>query len=232
MRTMTEPIKRLLRNLKGVRGNSLMEFSVTVALMAILAATAAPKLSQLGENTKIQKSRSELDKLVTQAANFYQDTAISEGRGRFPGQDKYNMPVGGHTDNQDILDDIIDIKDPYTGEIIKKADFTFYQSSHGRDWVSVFGISSYDFPKPELATLHADDEDDTGPCNVCPPSETVGRFEWGSLFPTGPVGSPFQDGHFVYQVVAGSGSGSKAESPILYIADIENPREIHAILQP
>ena len=30
-------------------GNSLMEFAVTIGLMAILAATAAPKLSQMGE---------------------------------------------------------------------------------------------------------------------------------------------------------------------------------------
>ncbi len=58
-----------------------MEFAVTVGLMAILAATAAPKLSQMGENTKISKSRSELDKLLRQASNFYQETAIKEGRG-------------------------------------------------------------------------------------------------------------------------------------------------------
>ena len=41
------------------------------------------------------KSRNELDKLIKQAGQFYQDTADIEGRGRFPGQDKYDMPVGG-----------------------------------------------------------------------------------------------------------------------------------------
>ena len=51
----------------------------------------------------MQKSISELDKLARQAANFYQQTAIKEGRGRFPGQDKYNLPVGGHDDILDIL---------------------------------------------------------------------------------------------------------------------------------
>ena len=56
--------------------------------------------------------------------------------------------------------------------------------------------------------------------------------EWETLFPTGPLGSPFQDGHYVYQVVAGSGHGSRAKAPILYVADIENPSKIHAILQP
>ena len=81
-----------LKRFKKTSGNSLMEFAVTIGLMAILAATAAPKLSQMGENTKISKSRSELDKILRQAANFYQETAVKEGRGRFPGQDKYNLP--------------------------------------------------------------------------------------------------------------------------------------------
>ena len=69
-----------LSNILNKNGNSLMEFAVTIGLMAILAATAAPKLSQMGENTRIAKSRTELDKLARQAANFYQETAIKEGR--------------------------------------------------------------------------------------------------------------------------------------------------------
>ena len=209
-----------VKNLTSSKGNSLMEFAVTIGLMAILAATAAPKLSQMGENTKMQKSRNELDKLAAQAANFYQQTAITEGRGRFPGQDKYNLKVGGHDDNQDILDDLLN------------GDYASYTSNDGYDWVSVFGVSNVDFPKPEGAVIRWDEEAETLPCNVCPPNETAGRLEWESLFPTGPLGSPFQDGHYVYQVVAGSGHGSKAESPILYIADIENPSQIHVILQP
>ena len=89
-----------VKYLTSSKGNSLMEFAVTIGLMAILAATAAPKLSQMGENTKMQKSRNELDKLAGQAANFYQQTAITEGRGRFPGQDKYNLKVGGYDDTK------------------------------------------------------------------------------------------------------------------------------------
>ena len=225
---MKDNHKKMLRDTKG---NSLMEFAITVGLMAILAVTALPKLSKIGESTKMQKSISELDKLARQAANFYQDPAIKEGRGRFPGQDKYNMPVGGHSSNQDILDDILDIYDE-NGNLTDPADYLSYSSDHGYDWVSVFGVSNVDFPKPENAIVRWDDEDETLPCNVCPPTETAGRLEWETLFPTGPVGSPFQDGHFVYQVVAGSGSGTQAVSPILYIADIENPSQIHVILQP
>ncbi len=223
--------KNQLNKFKNSKGNSLMEFAVTIGLMAILAATAAPKLSQMGEDTKIAKSKTDLDKLARQAANFYQETAIKEGRGRFPGQDKYNLQVGGHSSNQDILDDIITVYDN-SGNITDLADFTFFGSVNGSDWVSVFGISNYDFPKPDGANLAPDDVDEVGPCNVCPEGETTGKLEWETLFPTGPVGSPFQDGHFVYQVVAGSGHGSKSEAPILYIADIENPSQIHVILQP
>ena len=152
----------LLQRFKESNGNSLMEFAVTVGLMAILAATAAPKLSQIGENTKISKSRSELDKLLGQASNFYQETAIREGRGRFPGQDKYNLSVGGHSSVQDILDDILNVYDE-NGNLTDPADFTFYAANDGYDWVSVFGVSNFDFPKPEGSNLRWDDEDEVGP---------------------------------------------------------------------
>ena len=208
-----------------------MEFAVTTAMMAILAATAAPKLSNLSEGAMASKTMSELDKLVGQAANFYQDAAIKEGRGRFPGQDKYNLPVGGHADNQEILDDIINIYNA-AGEITDPADFDYYAADDGSDWVSVFGVSNFDYPKPVEANLRWDDVDEVAPCNVCPDSITTGRFEWMRLFGNEPIGSPYQDGHFVYQVVAGSGAGSKAVSPILYLADIEDPSRFHVILQP
>ena len=35
--------------------------------------------------------------MVKQAGQFYQDAADIEGRGRFPGQDKFNRPVTGST---------------------------------------------------------------------------------------------------------------------------------------
>ena len=57
-----------LKKLKNRKGSSLMEFAVTVGLMAILAVTALPKLSQIGESTKLQKSINELDKLAKQAS--------------------------------------------------------------------------------------------------------------------------------------------------------------------
>ena len=211
-------IQKVKNLIKDVSGNSLGEFAVTVALMAILVVTAMPKLSNVGENSKVQKSKNEMDKLLRQASNFFQQTATDEGRGRFPGQDKYNTPVGrGSLDA--ILKDL-------------EGDYTSFSSQSGYDWVSVFGVSNVDFPKPENAVIRWDDEDETDPCNTCPPIETIGREEWAKLFPAGPLGSPFQDGHYVYQVVPGHGHGSRAVSPILFIADIENPAQLHIVLQP
>ena len=90
---MKQTLKRIIRNVKSVKGNSLAEFATTTALMATLAATAAPKLSEMSEGTKAEKSMNEIDKILTQARNFYQTTADTEGRGRFPGQDKFDVPV-------------------------------------------------------------------------------------------------------------------------------------------
>ena len=42
---MKQTLKRIIRNVKSINGNSLAEFATTTALMATLAATAAPKLS-------------------------------------------------------------------------------------------------------------------------------------------------------------------------------------------
>ena len=92
---MKYSLKSIIRNFKSIKGNSLAEFATTTALMATLAATAAPKLSEMSEGTKAEKSRNEIDKIVKQAGQFYQDTADSEGRGRFPNQTKFNVAIGG-----------------------------------------------------------------------------------------------------------------------------------------
>ena len=43
---MKYTVKRIIKGLKSVKGSSLAEFATTTALMATLAATAAPKLSE------------------------------------------------------------------------------------------------------------------------------------------------------------------------------------------
>ena len=91
---MKHLLKTIIRNVKSVKGNSLAEFATTTALMATLAATAAPKLSEMSEGAKGEKSRNEIDKIIKQAGQFYQDTADEEGRGRFPNQAKFDVSIG------------------------------------------------------------------------------------------------------------------------------------------
>ena len=104
-------MKTLKRLIKKTNGASLAEFAVVVALMAALAASAAPKFSSMTEGTKDKKSEEEMDKLLKAARNFYNEkaqpigeTVASEGRGRFPGQEKFNIQVGGYQYESDLAD--------------------------------------------------------------------------------------------------------------------------------
>ncbi|SVD23554.1 uncharacterized protein METZ01_LOCUS376408, partial [marine metagenome] len=90
-------MKSFLKKLKGKTGQSMAEFAVTTAMMATLATTAAPKFSGVGEGAKGKKTESEIDKIMKAASNFYSAKVTSEGRGRFPGQEKYNEAVGEYT---------------------------------------------------------------------------------------------------------------------------------------
>ena len=237
---MKQTLKTLIRNVKSINGNSLAEFATVTALMATLAATAAPKLSEMSEGAKGQKSTDELDKLVKQAGQFYQDTADIEGRGRFPGQDKYDMKVGGHSSELIITNQIIGVEAEGSTAAVDPT-YTHYQHANGSDWLSVFGIANSDVPKPTEATMHADDV--AGSCQTCPGVSTnnsihgvgvakTGHQEWLLLFGDSPLGSTYQDGHFVYQVVAGGGTGNSTYPPTLYVADVENASHFNNVLEP
>ena len=237
---MKQTLKTLIRNVKSINGNSLAEFATVTALMATLAATAAPKLSEMSEGAKGQKSTDELDKLVKQAGQFYQDTADIEGRGRFPGQDKYDMKVGGHANEGIITAQIVGTLAEGNNAAVAPT-YTHYQHANGSDWLSVFGIANSDVPKPTEATMHADDV--AGSCQTCPGVGTnnsvhgvgvvkTGHQEWLNLFGDSPIGSTYQDGHFVYQVVAGGGTGNSTYPPTLYVADVENASHFNNVLEP
>ena len=217
---MKYSLKSIIRNFKSIKGNSLAEFATTTALMATLAATAAPKLSEMSEGTKAEKSRNEIDKIVKQAGQFYQDTADSEGRGRFPNQSKFNVAIGGgdydnaggstadlaaakaasaqHT--ADIMDDLgLGTTDGWQN----------YDDAHTNDWVSVFGGNDVDG-----GTTRSD------------------AGEWSGLFGDEVLGSTFQDGHYAYTVVAGGGTGSDVYPPVIYVVDIENAVDFNNVLEP
>ena len=221
---MKQTIKTIIRNVKSIKGNSLAEFATTTALMATLAATAAPKLSEMSEGTKAEKSRNEIDKIIKQAGQFYQDMADTEGRGRFPGQTKFNVQVGGAAyDNTDassagtsaaltnsqnhhnaILDDLG----------LRNTDgWQKYNVEPINSWISVFGIED-DYAGAGVAD-----------CDAC-------SDEWLPLFGDEVLESKFQDGHYVYSVVAGGGSGDDVFPPVLYVADVENAVDFNSVLEP
>ena len=122
-------LKYILNLFNSPRGNSLAEFAVITAMMATFIATAIPKFSDIMEVGKANKSIEELDKILLQAKNFYETTAALEGRGRLPGQDKFDMAVGGYTDTTSLLNDLLVFE-------------SFSDAELGGKWVSVFGTNN------------------------------------------------------------------------------------------
>ena len=206
--------KSIIRYLKSTRGNSLAEFAVTTAMMATLATTAAPKFSGVGEGAKEKKTMADIDKIVKSANNFYNQKVTEEGRGRFPGQVKYDEGVGGYASDSLIVSGL--------------GGFTSYESSEGSNWVSVFGTTTAGALAPSGHNIDVSEDDNKdGSFDVA-----VGAEEFLDQFGGNPIKTPFQDGHYIYAVIAGGGSGSSSYAPILYVADLENPSNFFKKLQP
>ena len=249
---MKHILNRVIRNVKSINGSSLAEFATTTALMATLAATAAPKLSEMAEGSKQEKTMNEIDKIIQQGQQFYQDTADYEGRGRFPGQGRFDMAVGGehdsrsaeansasdsvlhHSELASIESDLFGTQD--TDGNWSGGTYNDYEDDDAEDWLSVFGLSS-EATRPANHGLHDDDTKNvesssaTG-CSNCQGTEYTGHEEWLNAFGQETLNSPYQDGHYVYRVVPGYGSGNSVTPPILYVADIENPSNFNAVLMP
>ena len=210
--------KSIKKYLKGRSGQSLAEFAVTTAMMATLATTAAPKFSGVGEGAKEKKTLADIDKIVKSANNFYNAKVTSEGRGRFPGQVKYNESVpdagAGYADESALETSL--------------AQFTGYTSEEASKWASVFGTDNVDTPAPSGHQINtSEDDDNDGSFDV-----SAGAEEYLNEFGGNAIKSPFQDGHYIYTVIAGGGSGSSSYSPILYVADLESPSNFKKKLQP
>ena len=210
--------KSIKRYLKSTNGNTLAEFAVTTAMMATLATTAAPKFSGVGEGAKEKKTLADIDKIVKSANNFYNSMVTEEGRGRFPGQDKYDDQIGGYAADTLLLQGV--------------AQFTSYDDNEGSNWVSGFGTTTKNAAGEDLIPSGhqvSTDEDDNKNDSF---DEHVGAEEFLAEFGGNPIGSPFQDGHYIYAVIPGGGSGASSYSPILYVADLENPSNFNKKLQP
>ena len=215
--------KNLKKKLKSNAGNSLAEFAVVTAMMGTLASTAAPKFGGVGDGAKAKQTIATLDKIKTAANNFYNAKVSEEGRGRFPGQSKYDSKVGGFdlpdstlTDAavETYLETILNTQTSYTATL---DDYVYVfspavtdEDAIAGDWMSFLG------------TTH---QVDVG-------FDVDGANDFKANFGNQGIKSPFQDGAYIYLVIPGSGSGSSAQAPAMIIADAENPSELHKVLTP
>ena len=225
---------KIVKLIKNNRGSSLAEFATVSALMATLAATAAPKLSQMSEGTKGEKSISEMNKILTQAGNFYQATSDTEGRGRFPGQEKYNVAVGGYGGELLITDGNLknaqDATSALSAVYTKLETFNSYEDD-ASDWCSVFGTDYATYPSG--ANVSDDAYEGCDDCSDSDPAYGLtGADEFVQLFNGNALNSKFQDGHFIYVVVPGGGSGTGSFPPVIVVADLENPSDFNNSLEP
>ena len=215
-------IKKIKKKIKSVNGNSLAEFAVTTAMMATLATTAAPRFSGIGEGAKEKKTLAEIDKIIISASNFYNDKVVAEGRGRFPGQTKYNEPVGDYSNETELLTVI--------GPNATNA-FNLYDMAEGSKWRSIFGTSANGASMETTSDL-----EDSGDGLSKVQHDDFGATEFLHEFANNAIPSPYQDGHYIYIVLKGGqnqdGIACNECSPILYVADNENPAELYKKYQP
>jgi len=212
-----------MKKIKSNKGNSLAEFAVTTAMMATLATTAAPKFGAVGDGAKQKKTMNNIDKILTVANNYYNQAVSEEGKGRFPGQTKYDSEVGGVTlaDGQNTdqaleayIEDILEDIGSYTDD---NSDFVYVfspavddEDALEGDWMSFAG------DQHQVDVLF----------------DVDGANDFKKNFGNAGIKSPFQDGAYIYLVIPGSGSGTSAKSPALVVADVENPAELHKTLVP
>ena len=209
--------KSILNKIKRVTGNSLAEFAVTTAMMATLAATAAPQFGSVGEGAKEKKTMNNIDKIVQAANNFYNQKLDQEGRGRFPGQLKYDSAVGAPP--------------TFTGDVAEALE-TFVE-------VNLAGLNDFEDGLSAFVYVFstASDDDDALQGDWMNSQTDVsydidGALDFKELFANNGMSSPFQDGAYVYAVIPGFGSGTDAQAPALIVCDIENPTQLSKTLIP
>ena len=214
--------------------------------MATLATTAAPKFSGVGEGAKEKKTMSDIDKILKAANNFYNTQVTEAGRGRFPGQEKFdkNVPHNGGYGLEESGQDANGNSVYYTPTEELNLDlegddarFIGFLSPEASKWVSVFGSTNPAFDDKPMGNADLDDTEDAEG-DVYPGQDGYtftpknGSEEFLDLFGGDAIMSPFQDGHYIYTVIGGSGSGSQSTPPIIFVADLESPAAFNKKLQP
>ena len=220
-KTLKQIIKKLMRTIKSTKGNSLAEFAVTTAMMATLATTAAPKFGQVGAGAKEKKTIANLDKILTVANNYYNQTLSEEGKGRFPGQEKYDVAVGGVTLADGAQTD--ETLEAYIETVLENK--VSYESDLS-EFVYIFSTASDDDDALQGGWMNL--ETSVG----FDGNAQVGALDFKEDFGNNGIQSPFQDGSYAYLVIPGSGSGTDAQAPVMVVIDTENPSKMHKTLVP
>ena len=221
-KTIIKVFRILLKKLRSTKGNSLAEFAVTTAMMATLATTAAPRFASIGESAKEKKTMANIDRIIAAANNHYMESLEQEGRGRFPGQIKYNVPVGGIDLAQNQL--TVDALEAFQDNILP--GLTSADGDIGSYFVYAFALSNDDQDAVEQGILVSGSN--AGFDGEAPFVADELRFQFSRAL----VDSPYQDGAYILLVIPGSGTGTLAEPPALVVADMENPAKLHKILVP
>jgi len=241
-------MKKLMKYIKRANGQSLAEFAVTTAMMATLATTAAPKFSGVGEGAKEKKTLSDIDKILKSANNFYNTQVTEAGRGRFPGQERYDQEIPethGYTFTTaqgqayaelEVKYDLIgqDLnEDGDTEDTDEGASFSTYNNTvEAKKWSSVFGTNNPDAPMPDGASIDPDENPEPDYYTDGDATKYNGGEEFLDGFGGEAIKSPFQDGHYIYTVIGGAGSGTSSQAPIIFVADLESPSSFWKKLQP
>ena len=221
-KNIIEIFKKIVKKLKSTKGNSLAEFAVTTAMMATLATTAAPKFAGIGEAAKEKKTLANIDRIMAAANNHYMNTLESEGRGRFPGQTKYSVKVGGVDLGEGERTN--EALDSWVKNILP--NLQTIEDDLGSYFVYVFAGSSTDQDALDNDIINEN-------ANVVYDIEApFANEEFRFQFATRMVDSPYQDGGYIFLVIPGSGTGTLAEPPALIVADMENPAKLHKVLVP
>jgi hypothetical protein len=198
------------------------------------------------------------------AGQFYQDVADTEGRGRFPNQAKFNVPIGDAASNGGDSDDNasngvqyslsadtsnsgshtrkilrdLGIADAFRvdangdgsiGDDELETNLTLgwdrYSEAPQSDWQSVFGFGGKTAADMGISGKVKDAQNhNLGTSSI--------SNEWDNLFGDEVLGSTFQDGHYVYAVVAGGGTGADVYPPTIYVVDIESAVDFNNVLMP
>ena len=214
--------KNLIKKIKRNTGNSLAEFAVTTAMMATLASVAAPKFAGIGEAAKEKKTFNNIDKIITGANNFYMQTTQDEGRGRFPGQTRYDEQVGGVAlEEGQLTPDAVEL---FLEEVL--VSLTSTEAALGDYFVYCFAGSAQDEDALQGGIINPN-------ANVVyDETEPFTSEEFKRTFGNRVMDSPYQDGGYIVVVIPGSGTGTQAEAPAMVVADMENPALLHKILVP